>query len=275
MALVLPPLPGHDRPRWEKDLAADEEAAPPARGGTGMAIDSIRILLVLATGCAVALAPPTIARADARSGAESDPSLLCSEAVALAERVETIPRNLLGAIARAESGRPVAKDRVAGPWPWTVTTGGTGLYFASKEEAMEAAAEALAAGRNNVDVGCMQINIGHHPEAFMSLEEAFDPLANAAYGAAYLRALFMETGSWPEAVGRYHSATPTRNSRYRARVLDVWNRGKGNAAPVAEAGQRRPAAPVPERREPSASPLLDAEALDELKSRLGELEPQR
>lgn len=247
-------------------------------GSAEAMVSGIRITLVLAAGCAGVLALSTHARADAGSGTERDPSLLCSDAVVLAERAEAIPRNLLGAIAQAESGRPVTEDRVAGPWPWTVTTGGTGLFFASKEEAMEAAAEALAAGRDNVDVGCLQINIGHHPDAFMSLEEAFDPLANAAYGAAYLRALFMETGSWPEAVGRYHSATPTRNSRYRAKVLDFWNSGKGKATPTAEAAAaeaRRPAVPARERSASPATPLLDADVLGELKSRLQDLAPRQ
>jgi soluble lytic murein transglycosylase-like protein len=221
-----------------------------------------------------------MARAEPASPAqpEADAGLLCVEAIALVERAEAIPRNLLGAIAQAESGRPVAEDRVGGPWPWTVTTAGTGLFFRTKDEAMQAAAEALAIGQNNVDVGCLQINLGHHPDAFMTLEEAFDPLANAAYGAAFLRALFMETGSWPEAVGRYHSATPARNSRYRARVLDFWNQDRGVvpraaalAAPPAESPPEAPDRGVP--RGAPASPRFDAGALGEIKSRLGELAP--
>lgn len=241
----------------------------------------IRIAALLAAGCTGALPGAfagTAASAEAEAEAERDPSLLCSEAIALAERAEAIPRHLLDAIAQAESGRPVAADRVAGPWPWTVTARGTGLFFAGKEAAMEATAEALAVGEDNVDVGCLQINLGHHPDAFMSLEEALDPLANAAYGAAYLRALFMETGSWPEAVGRYHSATPTRNTRYRAKVLDFWNHGRGTVPQAAEAvapeGQR-PEAPAPDApRAAPASPYLDADVLGELKSRLEDLAPR-
>jgi hypothetical protein len=210
---------------------------------------------------------------------ERDDGLLCTEAIALAERAEAIPRNLLGAIAQAESGRPVAEDRVGGPWPWTVTAAGTGLFFRTKDEAMQAAADALALGQDNVDIGCLQINLGHHPDAFMTLEEAFDPLANAAYGAAFLRALFMETGSWPEAVGRYHSATPTRNSRYRAKVLDFWNQGRGVVPPAAAAAAPAERPPEASGRSgaggASASPRFDADALGEIKNRLGELAPRQ
>jgi hypothetical protein len=89
----------------------------------------------------------------------------------------------------------------------------------------------------------------------------------------------METGSWPEAVGRYHSATPSRNSRYRARVLDFWNQGRGivprtqaSAAPQAESprGALGPGAPVAA----PASPRFDADALGEIKNRLEELAPR-
>jgi hypothetical protein len=241
-----------------------------------MAGTKTRIAALLTLGC---LGIATMAGAGAAAEPEEDAGLLCTEAIALAERAEAIPRNLLGAIAQAESGRPVAEDRVGGPWPWTVTTAGTGLFFRTREEAMQAAAEALAIGQDNVDVGCLQINLGHHPDAFVTLEEAFDPLANAAYAAAFLRALFMETGSWPEAVGRYHSATPSRNSRYRARVLDFWNQGRGivpraqaSAAPQAESprGASGPGTPGAA----PASPRFDADALGEIKNRLEELAPR-
>ena len=244
-----------------------------------MAGTRIQLAALLALGwlgmAAMARAEP----APAAQPEEEDAGLLCGEAIALAERAEAIPRNLLGAIAQAESGRPVAEDRVGGPWPWTVTTAGTGLFFRTKEEAMQAAADALAIGQDNVDVGCLQINLGHHPDAFMSLEEAFDPLANAAYGAAFLRALFLETGSWPEAVGRYHSATPGRNSRYRAKVLDFWNQGRGivpraQASAAPEAGNRPAASNVDRRGVAPASPGLDADALGEIKDRLGGLGPR-
>lgn len=235
----------------------------------------IWIAALLALCCGFAAARGDVPSAEA----EAEASRLCSEAIALAERAESIPRNLLGAIAQAESGRPVAEDRVGGPWPWTVTAGGAGRFFSSKEEAMRAAAEALAVGQDNVDVGCLQINLGHHPEAFISLEEAFDPLANAAYGAAFLRALFLETGSWPEAVGRYHSATPARNTRYRSRVLDFWNQGRGTPPRPADAvaprldGRTKPVVPAPQGA-PGAL-RLDADALGELKTRLGDLAPRQ
>lgn len=243
------------------------------------------LVAVLALGPA----PPALS-VEPAPGVVADPGALCEEAVALAERAEQIPRHLLAAIAGAESGRPVTTDRVGGPWPWTVNTQGQGLFFDSKTAAMEAVDALLARGVRNIDVGCVQINLGFHPDAFLDLEEAFDPLANAAYGAAYLKALFMQTGSWPEAVGRYHSTTHSRNTAYRDKVLDLWNRGRGGAVlqtndaqqARTQAAQRSAvAAPQPLRRAGEAqpgegpiSPGLSGDAIDEIRSRLGALAPK-
>ena len=40
-----------------------------------------------------------------------------------------------------------------------------------------------AQGARSIDVGCMQVNLLHHADAFASLEQAFDPVANARYAA--------------------------------------------------------------------------------------------
>ena len=53
----------------------------------------------------------------------------------------------------------------------------------------------------------MQINLMHHPDAFASLEEAFEPTRNVAYGARFLGQLRDETQSWTRAVERYHYRT--------------------------------------------------------------------
>ena len=64
----------------------------------------------------------------------------------------------------------------------------------------------------------MQINLLHHPNAFASLEEGFDPLANARYAARFLKELYAERGDWMAAAGNYHSRTPERAQAYRNAV---------------------------------------------------------
>jgi hypothetical protein len=151
------------------------------------------------------------------------------------ERSEGIPPGLLHAVALAESGRPHPSDGDNRAWPWTVRSGPDSFYLPSKELALSKVRELHAAGRSNIDVGCMQINLGHHPTAFASLDEAFDPVSNVAYGARFLKQLHAETRSWAMAAGRYHSADPGRGQAYRARVHRLWRdlrRRQGGEAPM-------------------------------------------
>jgi hypothetical protein len=153
-----------------------------------------------------------------------DPWRLCPQAIATAERTQAIPKHLLSAIALAESGRkhPTLDKRM--PWPWTVMAEGQGRYLATKQAAIEEVRQLQARGIANIDVGCMQVNLYYHPDAFLSLEQAFDPVANVAYAGRFLRSLFADSGAWDEAAGRYHSATPGLKDPYRDKVVQIWQR---------------------------------------------------
>ena len=154
------------------------------------------------------------------------------------ERAQDIPPGLLQALALAESGR---KDPAHGrhqAWPWAVRAGDEGFYLPSKAAALAKVRALRQAGRSNIDVGCMQINLGYHGRAFRSLEEAFEPAHNVAYGARFLKQLQRETGSWARATGRYHSAERDRSQAYRARVYRIWQdlrRRQGRGTPVLSA----------------------------------------
>jgi Transglycosylase SLT domain len=153
----------------------------------------------------------------------------CIVAIAVAERSGDIPAGLLEAIGNVESGRPDPVSGAIRPWPWTIDVGGAGRFFASKAEAVAATKGLRAQGVASIDVGCMQVNLMHHPAAFSSLDEAFDPLANALYAARFLRLLFSQTGSWPAAVAAYHSQTRDLGAAYQGKVLAVWT--PSDAAP--------------------------------------------
>ena len=51
-------------------------------------------------------------------------------------------------------------------WPWTVNQAGKSFYLKSKQEAIAKVKELQAQGHTNIDVGCMQINLAYHPDAF-------------------------------------------------------------------------------------------------------------
>lgn len=185
-------------------------------------------------------AAPRAGQGDAGAhGAGQGGEAVCAEQVALAETLRPdLPPKLLTAIAKVESGRWNAESGENFAWPWTVMAEGKGRYLPSKAAA-KAEVEALRArGVQNIDVGCMQINLYYHGHAFDSLDEALDPTFNVAYAAEFLLHLRRQAGSWTRAIGDYHSRTPKHSGPYRARVAKVWRQEK-RAAFAAQAQARR------------------------------------
>ena len=152
------------------------------------------------------------------STASADPTLQCRAAIARAERDAGIPTGLLQAIGRVEAGRRNPETGAAGPWPWTINAEGRGHFFLDKAAAIAAVRELQGRGVRIIDIGCMQVNLHHHPRAFASLDEAFDPVSNARYAAQFLTQLQAARGDWVVATGHYHSHTPELAQAYRARV---------------------------------------------------------
>jgi hypothetical protein len=176
-----------------------------------MQLNMVRIWAALALGAA-ALVPDSAAAAADR----------CASLIARAEQREGIPRRLLRAISLAESGRHDRVRNALVSWPWTINVRGDGKFFATKSAAVKAVKKYRARGIHSIDVGCMQVNLMHHPKAFSSVEAAFEPKRNVAYAAAFLRRLREASGSWIQAIANYHSQDGDRGRRYMLRVLQIW-----------------------------------------------------
>lgn len=161
---------------------------------------------------------------------------ICRETAARQEQAASMPDRLLFAISLAETGRWDENRRESYAWPWSVTSGGDGQFFPTKAAAIAEVKRLKAKGVTNIDVGCMQINLGHHGEAFGNLEHAFDPAANMAYAASFLRQLFDETGDWTQAAAYYHSRHPDKGEHYKSKVVRLWNdqQKRGEPAPAAQ-----------------------------------------
>lgn len=150
-------------------------------------------------------------------------SRTCAAAIATQERRQGIPAGLLKAISHAESGRWNAENGEIVAWPWTVMTGGKGHFLPNRAAAISFVKARQAEGVENIDVGCMQINLKYHPDAFASLDQAFNPNANAAYAASFLRERFAVKKSWILAAGDYHSTTAALNKAYRQKITKLWS----------------------------------------------------
>jgi hypothetical protein len=168
---------------------------------------------------------PPLPRTAGHQIVATDPALLCETAVTTAEYVGRLPARLLGAISLTESGRLEPATGRVRAWPWTINAEGEGQFFETKQQAIAAVKALQAKGVRSIDVGCLQVNLMYHPTAFASLDEAFDPLANANYAARFLNALYTDSKHWAAAIAAYHSETPTLGDAYRVLVMARWQNG--------------------------------------------------
>lgn len=158
-------------------------------------------------------------------GALAAGEVSCEAAGAEAERAWQLPPGLLAAIGRIESGRYDPATGKVAAWPWTINAAGQGRYFDSSPTAVAAVRDLQMQGVRLIDVGCFQIDLFYHPEAFTTLEDAFDARSNADYAARFLSELYGRTGSWEAAIADYHSAAPEEGGPYRTRVIADWQGG--------------------------------------------------
>ena len=119
-----------------------------------------------------------------------------------------IPNHLLAAMGRVESGR---RDPVTGdwyPWPWTVNAEGASSFYDTKAQAVAAVRAMQSSGMRSIDVGCMQVNLMHHPDAFATLDLAFEPRRTSA----------TRRGSCGSCMGRPVTGTRRRRCIIRRRL---------------------------------------------------------
>jgi Transglycosylase SLT domain len=181
----------------------------------------VRSVISLGRGWPALLLALTLAFAGEAAAGPVDE--LCGVLARQAERAEGIPSGLVHAVALAESGRWLEGERTTRPWPWTVTSGSDSFYLPSRSAALQKILELQSEGRSNIDVGCMQVNLGYHGHEFASVAEALEPARNVAYAARFLKRLRDETDSWSRATARYHSGNPDRGRAYRDKVFRLWD----------------------------------------------------
>jgi soluble lytic murein transglycosylase-like protein len=101
-----------------------------------------------------------------------------------------------------------------------MNAGGRSYYFRTQAEAIQAAT--LPGGQlRSGDLGCMQINTRWHGQRFRDAGHMLDPRTNVLYAGWYLRTLYLQHGSWHEAVARYHSSQGVHQRAYLCRVVSV------------------------------------------------------
>jgi hypothetical protein len=135
------------------------------------------------------------------------------QAIHTVSQQETIPKDILTAVALTETGT-MQKGRLA-PYPWAINVEGKGFLFSTKQKAIDAVTNYLKQGKKSIDIGCMQLNWYWHGDKFgHSLEKAFNPHTNITVGAKYIKEHYRTYKNWNKAVGRYHSGTAKFAQQY-------------------------------------------------------------
>ena len=179
---------------------------------------------------------------EAKSLAVVDDAFVCQAAAAKFERQYQIKKHLLDTISNVETGRWNQEHKQTLAWPWTINAQGKGQYFETKEEAVKAVKELQAKGVKSIDVGCMQINLMYHGDAFKNAEEALDPYKNVEYGAKYLKKLYARKGNdWLKAAMAYHSNVLKKALRYKKKLVVAYAKVKqlNSEESVAEASVKK------------------------------------
>ncbi|MCR8550559.1 transglycosylase SLT domain-containing protein [Salipiger sp. P9] len=153
-----------------------------------------------------------------------DPGGVCIQEILRAQLRHKIPGNLLLGIGLQEAGMMHEGELTV--WPWVANADGDGRFFNSPGTAESWVRARQAQGVESIDVGCMQVNLRWHPDAFPVLSDGFDPARNVDYAAQLLVRLYEQTDDWIEAAGRYHSATDQYKDAYLTRLkqnVDIAN----------------------------------------------------
>lgn len=197
-----------------------------------------------------AVAPAAVPRGD-RSAPSAvsqagSPGEACRVAILAAAARHGIPPDLLLAISLVESGRRDPATGARMPWPWTANAEGQDYRFETSAEAVAWVRQKQAGGLASIDTGCMQVNLRYHPDAFATVEDAFDPVRNVDYAARFLRSLRdgPAGGDWMRAAGFYHSQTPERAEWYRG-LVEAAMKGKLPGRAPGDAATTEALAPTP------------------------------
>ncbi|MGO4908057.1 transglycosylase SLT domain-containing protein [Pseudorhodobacter sp. W20_MBD10_FR17] len=167
---------------------------------------------------------------------------ICEDAARHASESTGVPLSVLRAVALAETGQTKFTKNEYAAWPWTVQSGQKGHWFSDKAAAMQFVQTLMATQTTNIDIGCFQINMRWHGQAFQSLDDMFSPRSNALYAAQFLQKLYSQTGEWRAAVGRYHSNNDARAEAYVQRLERLFE------THLAGGGIRDPSVTVKERK---------------------------
>lgn len=171
----------------------------------------MRLLLLL---ICVFLPNLTMARAQAN----------CDAIVEQAAQKFDVPAGLMSAMSRVLLEQSDTRQMVQ-TTPWAIKQGAHVLTFETAAD-MEAELENLILnGDEDLNLGCMQLNLIWHGDHFHSLQDMMHPTKSADYAAKVLSELYKEHGSWQKTIRAFHGPA-TDTQEYVNSVLRLYDTRK-------------------------------------------------
>jgi hypothetical protein len=227
LLLVLAAVPAR-----AEDHSAEQQGATDQQHGDAAATARPRTGTPVLRDAPLELLPPPIPVAGPTAARlAASPRAACLAAARRAEHVHGLPAGLLVAIALSESGLHA----------YALNIGGRSHYPQDIATARRMMAQAPA--RSSVMAGCVQVNARVHARGS---DWPLDPVRSADWAGGVLRRWYTETGTWDEALRRWHGGSVASTRRVICRVrakLEVTAPGldllQSRACPNDEARQAR------------------------------------
>jgi hypothetical protein len=148
-------------------------------------------------------APQELIPAAMAAAMPGSPRAACLAGARRAERVHGLPQGLLVAIALSESGLHAH----------ALNIGGRAYFPDDLPTARRLLVQAPA--RQSIMAGCVQVNARVHARG---ADWPLDPVRATDWAGGLLRRWYTETGTWEEAIRRWHGGSPASSQRVICRV---------------------------------------------------------
>ncbi|TCZ65430.1 transglycosylase [Roseicella aquatilis] len=155
------------------------------------------------------------------AGRAATPRADCLAAARRAERIHALPEGLMVAIALSESGLHAHALNLGGR-----------AHFPESVAAARALLGRAPAGAS-VMAGCVQVNARVHARGS---DWPLDPQRATDWAGGLLRRWYAETGTWTEALARWHGGSPAGTRRVICRVRARLDLVAPGSAALADAG---------------------------------------
>lgn len=109
------------------------------------------------------------------------------------------------------AGKGAAVQRTI--WPWTLNVEGKPARFSTQQEAAAHLRTLWQKGIRNIDVGCMQVNMGWNGRAYSDPVAYLDPTLNVQWAGWRLTQLAKSGKTLTDMVMSYHAPDPRKDQR--------------------------------------------------------------